>query len=108
MTVAYLDQDFTRDPKLLEMALDKTETRGGTAMRDAIQLALDHMKKDAKRDKKLLLVITDGNDNNSDESLAQTPTQRLPDRPVTRLPNWRSPQFCCSRGRRGRVPACIE
>ena len=68
---AYLDQDFTSDVKLLERALDKTETRGGTAMRDAIHLALDHMKKYAKRDKKVLLVITDGNDNYSDESLEQ-------------------------------------
>ncbi len=68
---AYLDQDFTSNIKLLEQALDKTETRGGTAMRDAIHLALDHMKKFAKRDKKVLLVITDGADNNSDESLEQ-------------------------------------
>ncbi len=68
---AYLDQDFTSNIKQLEQALDKTETRGGTAMRDAIHLALDHMKKHAKRDKKVLLVITDGADNNSDESLEQ-------------------------------------
>ena len=68
---AYLDQDFTSDVKLLERALDKTETRGGTAMRDAIHLALMHMKQYAKRDKKVLLVITDGNDNYSDETLEQ-------------------------------------
>jgi len=68
---AYLDQDFTNNIKQLEQALDKTETRGGTAMRDAIHLAIDHMKKYAKRDKKVLLVITDGADNNSDESLEQ-------------------------------------
>lgn len=69
--VAYLDQEFTSDIKLLERALDKTETRGGTAMRDAIHLALDYMKKHAKKDKKVLLVITDGNDTASDESLEQ-------------------------------------
>jgi VWFA-related protein len=76
---AYLDQEFTSDTKLLEAALDKTETRGGTAMRDAIHLALDYMKglcttctsKGAKRDKKVLLVITDGEDNTSDETLEQ-------------------------------------
>jgi len=67
---AYLDQDFTADIKLLQAALDRTETRGGTAMRDAIHLALDHMK-GAKRDKKVILVITDGNDNTSDETLEQ-------------------------------------
>jgi Ca-activated chloride channel family protein len=79
--VAYLDQEFTSDQKLLETALDKTESRGGTAMRDAIHLALDYMKGicadckfkgiGAKRDKKVLLVITDGEDNTSDETLEQ-------------------------------------
>ena len=67
----YLDQDFTSDIKLLERALDKTESRGGTLMRDSIHLALDHMKKLAKHDKKVLLVITDGNDNISDETPEQ-------------------------------------
>jgi Ca-activated chloride channel homolog len=67
----YLDQDFTSDVKLLERALDKTETRGGTLMRDSIHLALEHMKKFAKHDKRVLLVITDGNDNISDETPEQ-------------------------------------
>jgi Ca-activated chloride channel family protein len=67
----YLDQEFTSDVKLLEKALDKTETRGGTLMRDSIHLALDHMKKLAKHNKKVLLVITDGNDNISDETPEQ-------------------------------------
>jgi Ca-activated chloride channel family protein len=67
----YLDQEFTSDVKLLEKALDKTETRGGTLMRDSIHLALDHMKKLAKHDKRVLLVITDGNDNISDETPEQ-------------------------------------
>ena len=41
-------------------------------MRDAIHLALDHMKKLRQdSDKKVLLVITDGNDNTSDETLEQ-------------------------------------
>ena len=69
--IAYLDQEFTSDIALLDKALDKTETRGGTAMRDAIHLALDHMKKLASRDKKVILVITDGNDNISDETQEQ-------------------------------------
>jgi Ca-activated chloride channel family protein len=76
---AYMDQEFTSDTKLLETALDKTDSRGGTAMRDAIHLALEYMKgicdackvKGAKRDKKVLLVITDGEDNTSDETLEQ-------------------------------------
>jgi VWFA-related protein len=38
-------------------------------MRDAINMTLDYEKKSAKRDKKVLLVITDGNDNASNLSL---------------------------------------
>ena len=67
----YLDQDFTSDVSKLEKALDKTESRGGTLMRDSIHLALEHMKKLAKHDKKVILVITDGNDNISDETPEQ-------------------------------------
>ncbi|MEO8025863.1 MAG: VWA domain-containing protein, partial [Bryobacteraceae bacterium] len=66
---AYLDQSFTNDVKRLEDALQKYDTRGGTAMRDAISLSIDYVKTDAKKDKKVLLVVTDGNDNSSAESL---------------------------------------
>jgi VWFA-related protein len=48
----------------LEQALKRIDARGGTAMRDAIQMSIDHLKK-AHRDKKVLVVITDGNDNSS-------------------------------------------
>jgi VWFA-related protein len=65
---AYLDQDFTSDIKKMEEALEKIDSRGGTAMRNAISLAIDHIKKGGKRDKKVLLVITDGNDNASNET----------------------------------------
>src|SRR5207344_1371528 len=34
----YLDQSFTNDIKKLEEALDKFDTRGGTAMRNAVNL----------------------------------------------------------------------
>jgi VWFA-related protein len=65
---AYLDllpgKDFTNSIPELEQALAKIDTRGGTAMRDAIQMSIDHLKK-AHRDKKVLVVITDGNDNSS-------------------------------------------
>jgi len=65
---AYLDnpknKPFTNDMLELEAALAKIDTRGGTAMRDAIQMSIDHLK-GAHRDKKVLVVITDGNDNSS-------------------------------------------
>ena len=43
--------------------------RGGTAMRDAIRMSIDHLKEKAKKDKKVLVVVTDGNDNTSAETL---------------------------------------
>ena len=66
---AYLDADFTNDPKILEQGLTKIDSRGGTAMRDAIRMSIDHLKEKGKRDKKVILVVTDGNDNASNISL---------------------------------------
>jgi Ca-activated chloride channel family protein len=68
---AYLDQTFTNDNKKLEEALDKIDSKGGTAMRDAISMSIDYVKDKGKREKKVLLVVTDGNDNTSNESLEQ-------------------------------------
>jgi VWFA-related protein len=62
---AYLDADFTNDLKVLEQGLTRIDSRNGTAMRDAIRMSVDHLKEKAKRDKKVILVITDGNDNAS-------------------------------------------
>jgi VWFA-related protein len=62
---AWLDVPFTSDIKAMEDGVAKIDSRGGTAMREAISESLDYMKKEAKRQKKVLLVITDGNDNAS-------------------------------------------
>jgi Ca-activated chloride channel family protein len=62
---AYLDQDFTSDIKQMQKGLDKIDSRGGTAMRDAIRMSMDHLKEKASRDKRVLLVVTDGDDNTS-------------------------------------------
>jgi Ca-activated chloride channel family protein len=64
----YLDQPFTSDIKKLEEALDKYDTRGGTAMRNAVSLGINYVKEKGKHDKKVLLVITDGNDTASNET----------------------------------------
>lgn len=69
--VAYLDATFTNNIKKLEEVLDKIDTRGGTAMRDAIDTSIDYAKREGKKTKKVLLVITDGNDNTSEETLEQ-------------------------------------
>jgi Ca-activated chloride channel family protein len=45
------------------------ETKGGTAMRDAISMSIDYVKSKGKKDKKVLVVITDGNDNTSNLNL---------------------------------------
>jgi Ca-activated chloride channel homolog len=67
----YLDQDFTGDINKLKTALEKVETRGGTALYDAVVASADHMKRNARLQKKVLFVVTDGEDNSSRESLEQ-------------------------------------
>ena len=71
----YLDQDFTNDIDRLKEGLEHIESRGGTALYDAIIASADHMKKNSKLDKKVLLVITDGEDNSSRESLERAVRQ---------------------------------
>ena len=65
---AYLDQAFTSDTAKLEGALTKIDSRGGTAMRDAVSMSIDYLKEKGKRDKKVLLAVTDGDDNTSSQS----------------------------------------
>ena len=66
---SYLDQDFTNSLGPLHEALDRVDSRGGTALYDAVIASADHLAKGAKKEKKVLLVITDGVDNESRESL---------------------------------------
>ena len=66
---AYLDQPFTSDLKALERGLARIDSRSGTAMRDAIRMSIDYLKENAKKDKKVLAVVTDGDDNNSSGTL---------------------------------------
>lgn len=67
----YLDQDYTSDINKLREALEKVETRGGTALYDAIVASADHLKKSSQLQRKVLFVVTDGEDNASRESLEQ-------------------------------------
>jgi VWFA-related protein len=59
---AYLEQDFTGSIGDLIDALDNIDARGETALYDAIYLSADHVKA-GKKDKRALLLITDGEDN---------------------------------------------
>jgi len=67
----HFDQPLTNDVKKLQAALARMEARGGTAMRDALSKSITYVKKNGKKDKKVLVVITDGNDNSSDITLDQ-------------------------------------
>jgi Ca-activated chloride channel homolog len=68
----YLDQDFTNDLLKLKEALEKIDARGGTAMRDAVVASADHLRKYGKLERKVLFVVTDGDDNASRDSLEDT------------------------------------
>jgi len=68
---SYLDQDFTSDTVLLEQALHQTSMGGSTALYDAIVASATHLANNPRLDKKILLVITDGQDNMSEETLQE-------------------------------------
>lgn len=67
----WLDQDYTASVPKLQDALERIEARGGTALYDAVVASAEHLKKSSKLDKKVLLVVTDGEDNASRETLEQ-------------------------------------
>lgn len=68
---AYIDQDFTSDAGALEKGLTRVDSRGGTALFDAVVASANEMTRHAKQQKQVLLIITDGEDNASRLSLQQ-------------------------------------
>ena len=73
---SYLDQDFTSDINLLQQALQQVSTRGSTALYDAIVASVVHLNNNTRVERKVLLVITDGRDNASQQTL-QEASRRL-------------------------------
>ena len=71
----YLDQDFTNNLLKLKEALEKIDARGGTALYDALVASAEHLKRFARLDKKVLFLVTDGEDNASNETLEQAVKQ---------------------------------
>ncbi len=69
---AFIDQDFTSDVNKLREGLAHLESRGGTALRDAVVASADKLAAGAKNPKQVLILITDGDDNASTLSLEQT------------------------------------
>src|SRR5215470_14808374 len=78
---AYLEQDFTGSIGDLVDALDNIDARGETALYDAIYLSSDHVKS-GKKDKKAMLLITDGEDNVSKYGINKV-VEALKNRKVT-------------------------
>jgi VWFA-related protein len=75
---AYLDQDFTSDPDKLKNGLSHLSQSGGTALYDTVVTAADKMERSATRPRKVLIVITDGDDNASKLTLDNA-THRVQD-----------------------------
>jgi Ca-activated chloride channel family protein len=71
----YLDQDFTNDLLKLKEALEKINASGGTALYEAVVASADHLRRNAQLEKKVLFVVTDGEDNASLETLEQAVKQ---------------------------------
>jgi Ca-activated chloride channel homolog len=67
----YLDQDYTSNVGLLRAALEHIESRGGTALYDALVATSDHLMRSAKLQRRVILVVTDGEDNASHDTLEQ-------------------------------------
>lgn len=69
---AFLDKDFTSSIEELKEGLEKIDSRGGTAFYDALVMSLDHLRDRGQNAKKVILLVTDGEDNASRYSLEQT------------------------------------
>jgi Ca-activated chloride channel homolog len=72
---AFLDVDFTADIKKMEEGLTRIDARGGTAMYDAINMSIDHLIAKGKREKKVLMLISDGADTASKTTLEKLVAQ---------------------------------
>jgi len=69
---AFLDQDFTSDINKLREGLGHIESRGGTALYDAVAASADNLAQGAKHPKQALIIVTDGEDNASQIDLEET------------------------------------
>jgi Ca-activated chloride channel family protein len=59
------DKNFTSDIGEMKEALKRTDSRGETAMRDAVQMSVEHVRARGHKEKKVLVLVTDGEDNAS-------------------------------------------
>ena len=68
---AIIDTDLTSDIAKMQEGLQQVDSRGGTALYDAVVASADYLVKKGRREKKVLLVVTDGEDNASTDTLEQ-------------------------------------
>jgi len=68
---AFLEMDFTRRTDQLSAALSHIAPSGNTSLYDAVFLAARHLKEDGSHEKKVLLIISDGEDNHSKYKLEE-------------------------------------
>jgi VWFA-related protein len=61
----FLDSPFTKSQERMQDGLQRIDSRGGTALYDAASVSLDYLQEEGKHDKKVLLIVTDGEDNAS-------------------------------------------
>jgi len=79
----YLDLDYTSNPEAIFKALERADAHGGTSLYDALIAAALHFHKGAKYKKKIIVLLTDGGDNSSRESLRQVVEElHKPDMPA--------------------------
>ncbi len=83
---AYQDTELTGSIPKLQDGLSHIESKGGTALYDAVIASADYMTKAAKRPKQVILIITDGEDNASSSTLEET---------VRRVQNLQGPVVYC-------------
>ena len=83
---AYQDTELTGSITKLQEGLSHIESKGGTALYDAVIASADYMTKAAKRSKQVILIITDGEDNASSSTLEET---------VRRVQNLQGPVVYC-------------
>jgi len=72
--VVNLEQEFTTNTNKLNRALNGIPSNGNTALYDAVVLAAQHVKEEGFHEKKVLLVVSDGEDNHSKYKLKQVLT----------------------------------
>lgn len=68
------EEDLTSDPRSIENAMDKIKPQQGAALLDAITFASGHLQRIARNSRKILLVVSDGEDRSGQYSPAEALT----------------------------------